>query len=70
MKELKMLEILKQIEVCIKYSSLDITKDLIQLEIGNLEGSAQKNCSNTKYYFYDWACKYCLNVNCESNKNF
>ena len=69
MKRLKMLEILNQIEVCIERGSLDITKDLIQLEIENLKGITQKNCSNTRYYFYDWACKHCQNVNCESNKS-
>lgn len=70
LKELKMLEILNQIEVCIKRNSLDIAKDLIQLEVENLKGITQKNCSKTRYYFYDWACKYCLNMNCESNKSF
>lgn len=69
MKRLKMLEILNQIEVCIELGSLDITKNLIQLEIENLKGITQKNCSNTRYYFYDSACKYCLNMNCESNKS-
>lgn len=68
MNKLKMLEILNQIEVCIERNSLDIAKDLIQLEIENLKGITQKNCSSTRYYFYDWACKYCQNVNCESNK--
>ena len=68
MNKLKMLEILNQIEVCIERNSLDIAKDLIQLEIENLKGIKQKNCSNTRYYFYDWDCKYCQNVNCESNK--
>lgn len=70
MERLKMLEILNQIEVCIERGSLDITKDLIQLEIENLKGITQKNCNNTRYYFYNWACKYCLNVNCKSNKSF
>ena len=68
MERLKMLEILNQIEVCIERGSLDITKNLIQLEIENLKGITQKNCSNTRYYFYNWACRYCLNMNCESNK--
>ena len=69
MERLKMLEILNQIEVCIERNSLDIAKDLIQLEIENLKGITQKNCSNARYYFYDWAYKYCQNVNCESNKS-
>ena len=50
MKKLKMLEILNQIEVCIERNSLDIAKDLIQLEIENLKGITQKNCSNTRYF--------------------
>ena len=70
MKKLKMLEILNQIEVCIKHNSLDIAKDLIQLEVENLKGITQKNCSNTRYYFYDGTCKYCQNVNCKNNKSF
>ena len=69
MERLKMVEILNQIEACIERNSLDIAKDLIQLEIENLKGITQKNCSNTRYYFYDSACKYCLNMNCESNKS-
>lgn len=68
--EEKMLKILNQIEVCVERNALDITKDLIQLEIENLKGITQKKCRNTKYYFYDWACKYCLNFNCENNKRF
>lgn len=69
MERLKMVEILNQIEACIERNSLDIAKDLIQLEIENLKGITQNNCSNTRYYFYNWSCKYCLNMNCESNKS-
>ena len=69
MERLKMLELLNRIKICIEQGSLDIAKDLIELEIENLKGIIQKNCSNTRYYFYDWACRYCLNMNCESNKS-
>ena len=37
MEELKMLEILKRIEVSIKMDSLDVAKDVVKLEIENLK---------------------------------
>lgn len=70
MKELKMLEILNRIKVCIEGDSVDIAKDLTKLELENLKGITEERCKNTKYYFYDCYCKYCNNLNCESNKNF
>lgn len=69
MEELKMLEILKRIEVSIKMDSLDVAKKLIKLEIENLKGITEEKCKNTRYYFYDSYCKYCSNYNCRSNKN-
>lgn len=69
MEELKMLEILNRIKICIERDSLDIAKDLIELEIENLKGTTEQRCKNTKYYYYDWNCKYCNNLNCSSNQN-
>lgn len=70
MEEIRMLEILNRIEAYVKRDSLDIAKDLTQLEIDNLKEITEQRCKNTKYYFYNWYCKYCNNLNCESNKSF
>ena len=69
MDNVKMFEILNRIKMCIKRDSLDIAKDLIKIEIENLKGITEQRCKNTKYYYYDWNCKYCENFNCSSNNN-
>ena len=69
MEELKMLELLNRIKICIERGSLDIAKDLIELEIENLKGITEQRCKNTRYYYYDWNCIYCSNLNCSSNFN-
>lgn len=69
MDNVKMFEILNRIKICIKRDSLDIAKDLIKIEIENLKGITEQRCKNTKYYYYDWNCKYCENFNCSSNNN-
>lgn len=68
MEELKMIELLNKIKVCLERNSLDIAKDLIELEIENLKNNTQQKCKNTKYYYYDWNCQYCNNLNCNQNK--
>ena len=65
----KMIKILKRIELFIEQDSLDLAKDMTKLEIENLMGTTEKRCKNTKYYFYDFYCKYCNNLNCHSNQN-
>ena len=69
MEKLKMLELLNRIKICIERGSLDIAKDLIELEIENLKGITEQRCKNTKYYYYDWYCQYCSNFNCNNKKN-
>ncbi len=69
MEESTMLELLNRIKICIDRDSLDIAKDLTRLEINNLKGITEKNCKSLKYYCYDWACKSCSNLNCNSNRN-
>ena len=68
MEEEKMLELLNRIKICIERGSLDIARDLIELEIENLKGITEQRCKNTKYYYYDWNCQYCSNLNCNQNK--
>lgn len=63
-----MLELLDRIKVCAERGSLDIARDLIQLEIENLKGITEQSCKNTKYYYNDWYCRYCNNLNCSQNK--
>lgn len=65
----KMIKILDRIELFIKQDSLDLAKDMTKLEIENLKGITEQRCKNTKYYYYDWNCKYCENFNCSSNNN-
>ena len=69
MEELKMLELLDRIKVCVERGSLDIARDLIQLEIENLKWITEQSCKNTKYYYNDWYCQYCSNFNCNNKKN-
>ena len=69
MEEVKMLEILNRIKICIERDSLMIARDLVKLEIDNLKGITKANCKNTKYYYYDWNCEYCNNLNCRQDKN-
>ena len=65
----KMIKILKRIELFIEQDSLDLAKDMTRLEIENLMRITEQRCKNTKYYFYDFYCKYCNNLNCHSNQN-
>lgn len=69
MNELKMLEILEQIEVCLKYNAETIAMDFIELQIDNLKGNTEKKCKDTSYYFYDY-CTNCSNFNCNENKKY
>lgn len=68
MENLEMLEIIQKIKLFLNKDSLDLARDTIRLELENLKGITEKRCKNTKYYFYDWYCKYCDNKNCASNK--
>ena len=68
MEELKMLELLNIIKICIERDSLDIAKYLIELEIENLKGITEQRCKITKYYYDDWNCQYCSKLNCNYNK--
>lgn len=68
MENLEMLEIIQKIKLFLNTDSLDLARDTVRLELDNLKGITEKRCKNTKYYFYDWYCKYCDNKNCASNK--
>lgn len=67
MEESTMLQILNRIKICIDRNSLDIARDLVKLEIENLKNLTQKKCRDTRYYYYDWNCRYCSNLNCSCN---
>lgn len=69
MENLEMLKILRKIKLFLNKDSIDLARDLAQLELDNLKGITQERCKNKKYNFYDWYCVYCSNLNCESNKN-
>lgn len=68
MNEEKMLVILNRIKNFINMDSKDLAQDYIRLEIENLKGITEQRCKNTKYYYYDWYCQYCSNLNCNQNK--
>lgn len=68
MNEKKVLDILNKINACLKQNSINKAIEYTQLEIDNLKGVSQEKCKNTKYYYYDYYCKYCDNLNCNSNK--
>ena len=63
----KMLEILEKIRICLNRNSVDVAKELVNLEIDNLKGITEEKCKNTKYHFWGSYCKYCSNTNCLSN---
>ena len=69
MEESTMLQILNRIKICIDRNSLDIARDLVNLEIENLKDLTQKKCKNTRYYYYNWSCWYCSNLNCSCNRS-
>lgn len=69
MNELKMLEILAQIEICLKYNAKTIAIDFIELQKDNLKGNTKKKCKDASYYFYDY-CTNCSNFNCNENKKY
>lgn len=68
MEELKLLEILKNIRNLLENNLFYEVMEYIQVETNNLNGTTEKNCKNTKYYYYDIFCRYCDNFNC-SHKN-
>ncbi len=64
MKEIKMLEILKRIEICLKRDSLYESKEYIKIEIENLKGITQEKCKSKFYYCDNYYCIECHNLNC------
>ena len=69
MEKEKVIEILEMIKICLKNNSIENALELIQVEIDNLNGINEQKCKKTKYYFYDYYCQHCSNLNCNSNKN-
>lgn len=69
MEEKTLLEIINRIKNFIEHNNIFEAKEYIELELNNLNGTTQLQCQNTKYHFYPTYCKYCSNINCESNRN-
>lgn len=61
MENVIMLDILKRIKMFLLDDSVDLARELAQLELDNLKGITQERCKNKKYNFYDWYCVYCSN---------
>lgn len=60
----KVLDILNRLQSCLERNLMDIAKELLQLEIHNLQGITERKCYATKYNLYSWYCKTCSNLNC------
>ena len=69
MEEKTLLEIINRIKNFIEHNNIFEAKEYIELELNNLNGTTQQQCQNTKCHFYPTYCKYCSNINCESNRN-
>lgn len=52
MEEIEMFKVLNRIKICIENDSLINARELIRLEIDNLNGITERRCKNTKYYYY------------------
>lgn len=63
----KVLDILDRLQSCLEHNLINIAKDLIQLEIDNLQEITEKKCYATKYNLYSWYCRTCSNSNCNKN---
>lgn len=64
----KVLDILDRLQSCLEHNLIDIAKELLQLEIENLQGITEIKCQNTIYDYYNWHCKNCSNLSCNNNK--
>lgn len=53
MENVIMLDILKRIKMFLLDDSVDLARELAQLELDNLKGITQERCKNKKYNFYD-----------------
>ena len=69
MDENELLKVLERIKQLLKNDLLIEAKEYVDLEIENLKGITEQKCKNTMYYFGDFYCKYCENLNCSSNQN-
>lgn len=66
MENQKVLEILYKVKACLVRNEWAIARDFVKVEINNLKGVTEQECMKNKYCF-DWYCKYCSNMNCNSN---
>ena len=69
MKNISFLEILNRIKSCLFNDDNYVAKEYLRLELENLQELTEKKCENKRYFGKNY-CKYCLNVNCNSNKNY
>lgn len=69
MDENELLKVLERIKQLLKNDSLIEAEEYIDLEIENLKGITEQKCKNTMYYFSDFYCKCCENLNCSNNQN-
>ena len=65
----EILNVLNRLQSCLEHNLTDIAKELLQLEIENLQSITEKKCYATKYNSFSWYCKTCSNLNCNNNNN-
>lgn len=64
----KVLDVLDRLQSCLEHNLMDIAKELLQLEIDNLQGVTERKCYATKYNPYSLYCRTCSNLNCNKNE--
>lgn len=69
MKNISFLEILNRIKSCLLNDDNYVAKEYLRLELENLQELTEKKCENKRYFGKSY-CKYCLNENCNDNRNY
>ena len=68
MENIRFLEVINRIKSCLLNNDSYIAKEYLELEVENLRGQTEKKCENERYVGKNY-CNYCLNMNCDGNKN-
>lgn len=68
MENIRFLKVINRIKSCLLNNDSYIAKEYLELEVENLRGQTEKKCENKRYFGKNY-CNYCLNMNCDGNKN-
>ena len=69
MENIRLLEVLSRVRSCLLNDDSYIAIEYLRLEIKNLQELTEKKCENKRYFGKSY-CKYCLNENCNDNRNY